>query len=236
MIKIHSANKSIESKVLFKNIDFELHNKKITGLLGANGAGKTSLFRAIAGLSKIDSGKITFFETNVTNINLEKRSNLGLSYVPQENSLFEDLSLEDNLKSVLELKFSKIDSKKIEQMSDLIDLMNLNDKKETLAKFLSGGEKRKTEILRAVLLEAKYILLDEPFAGVDPISVEEIIKVLKKLSANVGIFISDHNFRDVINVCDEIILLNQGEVLLKGNPKDVKNDPLAKKFYFGDLN
>ena len=135
MIKIHSANKSIESKVLFKNIDFELENKKITGLLGANGAGKTSLFRAIAGLSKIDSGKITFFETNVTNINLEKRSNLGLSYVPQENSLFEDLSLEDNLKSVLELKFSKIDSKKIEQMADLINLMNLNDKKETLAKF-----------------------------------------------------------------------------------------------------
>ena len=156
--------------------------------------------------------------------------------MPQENSLFEDLSLEDNLKSVLELKFSKIDSKKIEQMADLIDLMNLNDKKETLAKFLSGGEKRKTEILRAVLLEAKYILLDEPFAGVDPISVEEIIKVLKELSANVGIFISDHNFRDVINVCDEIILLNQGEVLLKGDPKDVKSDPLAKKFYFGDLN
>ena len=113
MIKIHSANKSIESKVLFKNIDFELENKKITGLLGANGAGKTSLFRAIAGLSKIDSGKITFFETNVTNINLEKRSNLGLSYVPQENSLFEDLCLEDNLKSALELKFSKIDSKKM---------------------------------------------------------------------------------------------------------------------------
>ena len=95
MIKIHSANKSIESKVLFKNIDFELENKKITGLLGANGAGKTSLFRAIAGLSKIDSGKITFFEKNVTSINLEKRSNLGLSYVPQENSLFEDLTLED---------------------------------------------------------------------------------------------------------------------------------------------
>ena len=236
MIKINSANKSIESKVLFKNINFELENKKITGLLGANGAGKTSLFRAIAGLSKIDSGDITFFKTNVTNINLEKRSNLGLSYVPQENSLFEDLSLEDNLRSVLELKFSKLDSKKIEEMDDLIDLMNLREKRETLAKFLSGGEKRKTEILRAVLLEARYILLDEPFAGVDPISVEEIIKVLKKLSVRVGIFISDHNFRDVINVCDEIILLNQGEVLLKGNPKDVLNNPLARKFYFGDLN
>ena len=155
--------------------------------------------------------------------------------MPQENSLFEDLSLEDNLRSVLELKFSKLDSKKIEEMDDLIDLMNLREKRQTLAKFLSGGEKRKTEILRAVLLEARYILLDEPFAGVDPISVEEIIKVLKKLSVRVGIFISDHNFRDVINVCDEIILLNQGEVLLKGNPKDVKSNSLAKKFYFGEM-
>ena len=236
MIKIHSASKSIESKVLFKNINFELENKKITGLLGANGAGKTSLFRAIAGLSRVDSGDITFFDTNVTKINIEKRSNLGLSYVPQENSLFEDLSLEDNLKSVLELKFSDINSEKINEMNALINLMNLHQKRATLAKFLSGGEKRKTEILRAVLLEARDILLDEPFAGVDPISVDEIIKVLKKLSSKVGIFISDHNFRDVINVCDEIILLNQGEVLLKGNPRDVKNNPLAKKFYFGDLN
>ena len=100
----------------------------------------------------------------------------------------------------------------------------------------SGGEKRKTEILRSILLDAKFILLDEPFAGVDPISVEEIIKMLKAFKENIGIFISDHNFRDVINVCDEIILLNQGEVLLKGTPNQVKNDPVAKKLYFGELN
>lgn len=236
MIKIESANKSIESKILFKDINFTLDNKKIFGLLGANGAGKTSLFRAIAGLSKVDSGEILFFKKNITNINLEKRAQLGLSYVPQENSLFDDLTLEDNLKSVIELKFSSLTDQKKKEMDRLINLMGLNEKRTTAAKFLSGGEKRKTEILRAVLLEAKYLLLDEPFAGVDPISVEEIIKILKNLKNNLGVFISDHNFRDVINVCDEIILLNQGEVLLKGSPREVKDNALARKFYFGDLN
>ena len=236
MIKIESASKSIESKILFKDINFTLDNKKIFGLLGANGAGKTSLFRAIAGLSKVDSGEILFFKKNITNINLEKRAQLGLSYVPQENSLFDDLTLEDNLKSVIELKFSSLTDQKKKEMDRLINLMGLNEKRTTAAKFLSGGEKRKTEILRAVLLEAKYLLLDEPFAGVDPISVEEIIKILKNLKNNLGVFISDHNFRDVINVCDEIILLNQGEVLLKGSPREVKNNALARKFYFGDLN
>ena len=236
MIKIESANKSIESKILFKDINFTLDNKKIFGLLGANGAGKTSLLRAIAGLSKVDSGEILFFKKNITNINLEKRAQLGLSYVPQENSLFDDLTLEDNLKSVLELKFSSLTDQKKKEMDRLINLMGLNEKRTTAAKFLSGGEKRKTEILRAVLLEAKYLLLDEPFAGVDPISVEEIIKILKNLKNNLGVFISDHNFRDVINVCDEIILLNQGEVLLKGSPREVKDNALARKFYFGDLN
>lgn len=236
MIKIESANKSIESKILFKDINFTLENKKIFGLLGANGAGKTSLFRALAGISKIDSGEILFFKKNITNINLEKRAQLGLSYVPQENSLFDDLTLEDNLKSVIELKFSSLTDQKKKEMDRLINLMGLNEKRTTVAKFLSGGEKRKTEILRAVLLEAKYLLLDEPFAGVDPISVEEIIKILKNLKNNLGVFISDHNFRDVINVCDEIILLNQGEVLLKGSPREVKDNALARKFYFGDLN
>ena len=114
--------------------------------------------------------------------------------------------------------------------------MKLTDKANTKSKFLSGGEKRKTEILRAILLDSKFILLDEPFAGVDPISVEEIIKILKNFKKDLGIFISDHNFRDVINVCDEIILLNQGELLLQGTPNQVKTNSLAKKLYFGELN
>ena len=114
--------------------------------------------------------------------------------------------------------------------------MNLTNKANTKAKFLSGGEKRKTEILRAILLDAKCILLDEPFAGVDPISVEEIIKILKELKENITIFISDHNFRDVMKVCDEIILMNQGEILLNGPPEIVQNDRLAQKLYFGEIN
>ena len=160
---------------------------------------------------------------------LEERSNVGLNYVPQENSLFDDLSLQENLEAIIELRFKEISSDKSKQIENLLDLMKLTDKANIKSKFLSGGEKRKTEILRA-------ILLDEPFAGVDPISVEEIIKILKNFKKDLGIFISDHNFRDVINVCDEIILLNQGELLLQGTPNQVKNNSLAKKLYFGELN
>ena len=167
---------------------------------------------------------------------LEERAAAGLSYVPQENSLFEELTLLENLKAVIELKFGYITDKKIKETESLVKKMNLFEKRYIKAKNLSGGEKRKTEILRAILLESKFILLDEPFAGVDPISVEEINKILKDLKKRVGIFISDHNFRDVINVCDLIILLNQGEVLMQGTPDEVKNNSIAKKFYFGELN
>ena len=236
MIKVENISKSIGSKLLFKNISFDLPNNKIIGLLGANGAGKTSVFKAISGLSKIDSGKIKFCDENLHLMSLEERSNAGLNYVPQENSLFDDLSLKENLEAIVELRFKEISSDKSEQIENLLDLMKLTDKANTKSKFLSGGEKRKTEILRAILLDSKFILLDEPFAGVDPISVEEIIKILKNFKKDLGIFISDHNFRDVINVCDEIILLNQGELLLQGTPNQVKNNSLAKKLYFGELN
>lgn len=236
MIKAESISRSISSKPLFKNISFELPNKRITGLLGANGAGKTSLFKALAGLTKIDQGTLSFFGNNLNSMNLEERSNAGLNYVPQENSLFDDLTLVENLEAVIELKYSTVSEKKSLQTQALIKTMKLEQRSDTKAKFLSGGEKRKTEILRSILLDAKFILLDEPFAGVDPISVEEIIKMLKDFKKDLGIFISDHNFRDVMNVCDEIILLNQGEVLLQGTPTEVKNDPVAKKLYFGDLN
>ena len=236
MIKVENISKSIKSKILFKNISFDLPNNKIIGLLGANGAGKTSLFKAISGLSKIDKGKISFNDEDLNLMTLEERSNAGLNYVPQENSLFDDLSLQENLEAVVELRFKKILHDKRKQIEKLLEVMKLTDKATTKSKFLSGGEKRKTEILRAILLDAKFILLDEPFAGVDPISVEEIIKILKNFKKDLGIFISDHNFRDVMNVCDEIIFLNQGELLLQGTPNEVKNNSVAKKLYFGELN
>jgi len=236
MIKTKLLKRTVDSKLLFNNINLSIPGNKITGLLGANGAGKTSLFRAIAGLSDVDSGELTFFDNDLKNMSLEERASQGLNYVPQENSLFEDLTLLENVLAVVELKFGFISSEKNEESKLLLDKMNLFEKKDIKAKNLSGGEKRKTEILRAILLESKFILLDEPFAGVDPISVEEINKILKELKKNVGIFLSDHNFRDVINVCDLIILLNQGEVLIQGTPNEVKNNPIAKKFYFGELN
>ena len=236
MIKVDNISKSVKSKILFKNITFNLESNKIVGLLGANGAGKTSLFKAISGLSKIDKGKISLNEAELHLMSLEERSNAGLNYVPQENSLFDDLSLQDNLEAVVELRFKEVSNEKSKEIKYLLNVMKLSDKANIKSKFLSGGEKRKTEILRTILLESKFILLDEPFAGVDPISVEEIIKILKNFKKDLGIFISDHNFRDVMNVCDEIILLNQGELLLRGTPNEVRDNPLAKKLYFGELN
>ena len=234
MIEALSITKTVNNKKLFNNISLTIENKSITGLLGANGAGKTSLFRAIAGLSKINTGKLMFFGQDITDISLEERSKLGLSYVPQENSLFEELSLIENIRLVMELKFKKIAESKEKDIDKLFMQMGLAAKTETKAKFLSGGEKRKAEIIRSILLDAKVILLDEPFAGVDPISVDEINKILKDLSKEISIFISDHNFRDVINVCDSIILMNQGEILSTGSPQEISKDPLAKKFYFGE--
>ena len=236
MIRVKNITKKIASKMLLKFISFELQPNKITGLLGANGAGKTTLFRSVAGLSSIDTGEIFLGKKEVSMDDIEKRSQQGLKYVPQEDSLFEELSLLENLTVALELQFKKIQNIHTEKIDFYLEKMNLKNKANIKAKFLSGGEKRKTEILRAILLEAKCILLDEPFAGVDPISVEEIIKILKDLKENLTIFISDHNFRDVMKVCDEIILMNQGEILLNGPPETVQNDRLAQKLYFGEIN
>jgi lipopolysaccharide export system ATP-binding protein len=236
MIKVKNITKKISSKILLKFISFELKPNKITGLLGANGAGKTTLFRSVAGLSSIDTGEIFLGKKEVSRDDIEKRSLQGLKYVPQEDSLFEELSLIENLTAAIELQFKKVKNKHIEKIDFYLEKMKLQNKANIKAKFLSGGEKRKTEILRAILLDAKCILLDEPFAGVDPISVEEIIKILKDLKENLTIFISDHNFRDVMKVCDEIILMNQGEILLNGPPEIVQNDRLAQKLYFGEIN
>ena len=236
MIKVKNITKKISSKILLKFISFELKPNKITGLLGANGAGKTTLFRSVAGLSSIDTGEIFLGKKEVSGDDIEKRSLQGLKYVPQEDSLFEELSLLENLTAAIELQFKKIQNKHTEKIDFYLEKMKLQNKANIKAKFLSGGEKRKTEILRAILLDAKCILLDEPFAGVDPISVEEIIKILKDLKENLTIFISDHNFRDVMKVCDEIILMNQGEILLNGPPETVQNDRLAQKLYFGEIN
>ena len=236
MIKVKNITKKISSKMLLKFISFELKPNKITGLLGANGAGKTTLFRSVAGLSSIDTGEIFLGKKEVSRFDIEKRSLQGLKYVPQEDSLFEELSLLENLTAAIELQFKKVKNKHIEKIDFYLEKMKLQNKANIKAKFLSGGEKRKTEILRAILLDAKCILLDEPFAGVDPISVEEIIKILKDLKENLTIFISDHNFRDVMKVCDEIILMNQGEILLNGPPETVQNDRLAQKLYFGEIN
>ena len=234
MIKVENISKSIRSKLLFKNISFDLPNNKIIGLLGANGAGKTSVFKAISGLSKIDSGKIKFYDENLHLMTLEERSNAGLNYVPQENSLFDDLSLQENLEAIIELRFKEISSDKSKQIENLLDLMKLTDKANTKSKFLSGGEKRKTEILRAILLDSKFILLDEPFAGVDPIAVEDIQSIISVLKRkNIGILITDHNVQETLAITDRTYLMFEGKILKEGIPEDLAKDEMVRKVYLG---
>ena len=235
ILSARDISKSYKGRKVVNNISIEVNQGEIVGLLGPNGAGKTTSFYMIVGIIKPEQGDVFLDKEIISTYPMYQRAQKGIGYLAQEESVFRKLSVEDNILGVLEFSnLSKNQQKeKAQQLMEEFGLIKIRKNRGDL---LSGGERRRTEIARALANNPNFLLLDEPFAGVDPISVEEIIKVLKELSANVGIFISDHNFRDVINVCDEIILLNQGEVLLKGDPKDVKNDPIAKKFYFGDLN
>lgn len=234
-IKTENICKSYKGIKVVKGVSVKLKKGEIVGLLGPNGAGKTTTFDMIVGLISPETGEVYHDNNKITNLPMYKRSQMGIGYLPQEVSVFRKLSVEDNIKAILEM--SKL-SKKEQQLKleDLMDEFGLNHVKKNLGRNLSGGEKRRTEIARCLANNPDFILLDEPFAGVDPISVEEIIKMLKKFKKNLGIFISDHSFRDVMNVCDEIILLNQGELLLQGTPNQVKNNSIAKKLYFGELN
>ena len=234
-LNVSNIRKSYNSRLVLRDVSLNLRQREIVALLGANGTGKTTCFYTIAGLTSTDSGTITLNGTNISNMPIYKRANLGLSYLPQEPSIFKGMTVEDNIASVLEISTKDRLVRRV-KLESLLESFSLTNIRKAKAITLSGGERRRVEIARNLATYPKYLLLDEPFAGVDPISVEEINKILKDLKNHVGIFISDHNFRDVINVCDLIILLNQGEVLMQGTPNEVKNDPIAKKFYFGELN
>ena len=235
MIKVKNITKKISSKMLLKFISFELKPNKITGLLGANGAGKTTLFRSVAGLSSIDTGEIFLGKKEVSRDDIEKRSLQGLKYVPQEDSLFEELSLLENLTAAIELQFKKIQNKHIEKIDFYLEKMKLQNKANIKAKFLSGGEKRKTEILRAILLEAKCILLDEPFAGVDPIAVEDIQEIVSKLKEkNIGILITDHNVHETLSITDRAYLLFEGKILKSGTAQELAEDEKVRNVYLGN--
>ena len=206
---------------------------EIVGLLGPNGAGKTTTFYMVVGLIKPDEGNVYLDETDITKMPMYKRAQLGIGYLPQEASVFRKLSVEDNIKAILEMrKIPKQEQK--EKLESLLEEFGLNHVRKNNGDSLSGGERRRTEIARALAVDPKFILLDEPFAGVDPIAVEDIQTVVAKLKyKNIGILITDHNVNETLSICDRAYLLIEGKIFKHGTAEELANDEHVRRLYLG---
>lgn len=233
-LSVEKIYKSYSSKIAVDDISFKMNSGDILGLLGPNGAGKTTLFYMIAGLLKKDSGSIILDSEDVSDKDISERSNLGLSYLPQEASIFRKLTVKENILTALEHRKDLNNESKFQELNNLLEEFNLNEFSETLGIRLSGGERRRTEIARSLGSKPKFILLDEPFAGIDPIAVTDLKQTINKLkSKNIGVLISDHNVRDTMQICDHVLIMNQGKLIAEGRPEDVSKDPLVKDVYLG---
>jgi lipopolysaccharide export system ATP-binding protein len=225
--------KKYKSRTVANEVSVEVRQGEIVGLLGPNGAGKTTSFYMIVGMVQPNSGKIFLDDHEITNLPMYKRAQMGIGYLPQEASVFRKLSVEDNLKAVLEMTtLSKFEQEK--KLESLIADFNLNHVRKNLGDQLSGGERRRTEIARCLATNPKFILLDEPFAGVDPIAVEDIQSVVRTLKdRNIGILITDHNVHETLSITDRAYLLFEGRVIKAGGAEDLANDEQVRKVYLG---
>ena len=227
--------KSFESKTVIHNISLEVNSCEIVGLLGPNGAGKTTTFYMIVGLVKSDEGNIHINDKNITFEPIHKRFEQGISYLPQEPSVFRDMTAKDNIEAILEVDKSLSRTEKSNILEHLVDKFDLSKFINTKGIQLSGGERRRVEIARALALKPKFLLLDEPFAGIDPISVLDIQKIIKVLAKeDIGILITDHNVRETLKICDKSYVINSGKVLASGKSKDLVKNEIVKKVYLGE--
>ncbi len=225
--------KKYGKRTVVKGVSLEVHQGEIVGLLGPNGAGKTTNFYMIVGLIKPYSGKIYLENEDITNLAMYKRAQRGIGYLPQEASVFRKLSVENNIRAVLEMtKFTKQEQRDI--LENLLEEFGLQHIRKSLGIQLSGGERRRTEIARALAIKPKFILLDEPFAGVDPIAVEDIQEIVAKLKdKNIGILITDHNVHETLSITDRAYLLYDGSILKSGTAEVLSEDPEVRRLYLG---
>lgn len=232
---LHSENlvKQYRKRRVVNKVSIKVEQGEIVGLLGPNGAGKTTSFYMTVGLVKPDEGKIFLDDEDITSLPMYKRAQKGIGYLPQEASVFRTLSVEDNIKAVLEMtKLSK--EEQAEKLESLIEEFSLGKVRKSLGQVLSGGERRRTEIARALATDPKFILLDEPFAGVDPIAVEDIQGIVAGLKKrNIGILITDHNVDETLGITDRAYLLIEGSIFKEGLPKDLAEDEMVRKLYLG---
>jgi lipopolysaccharide export system ATP-binding protein len=234
ILRSENLVKKYKNRTVANNVSVQVQQGEIVGLLGPNGAGKTTSFYMIVGMVKPNSGKIYLDDKDITNEPMYKRAQLGVGYLPQEASVFRKLSIEDNIRAVLQMT-NKTKAEQEHKVESLLDEFALHHVRKNLGDQLSGGERRRTEIARALATDPKFILLDEPFAGVDPIAVEDIQSVVRKLKdKNIGILITDHNVHETLNITDRTYLLYAGEVIKSGSAEDLANDEMVRRVYLGN--
>ncbi|WP_320033966.1 LPS export ABC transporter ATP-binding protein [Halarcobacter sp.] len=233
-LRVEDIKKSIKKTQILHGISLEVNSGEIVGLLGPNGAGKTTTFYTVCGLIIPSAGKIYFDEENITSLPLHKRALKGIGYLPQESSIFKDLSVEDNLMLAAQIvtKDKKEQHKRVEE---LLEVFNIEPIRQRKGVSLSGGERRRTEIARALVSKPKFLLLDEPFAGVDPIAVKDIQEIIHELTKiGIGVLITDHNVRETLEICDRAYVMKNGALLASGNADEIKSDGSVREHYLGE--
>ena len=231
---VENLYKTYEKKAVVDGISFEITSGETIGILGPNGAGKTTLFYMIAGLVAIDSGKIYLSGKELNQKSISERTSLGLTYLPQESSIFKGLTVEANIFSALEQRKDLDYKERQKELDSLLRDFGLDELSKTLGIKLSGGERRRTEIARSVASNPEFILLDEPFAGIDPIAISDLKSIIHSLNEKgIGVVISDHNVRDTMNICTKVLIVNKGKIIANGEPSEIANDKLVKEVYLG---
>ncbi len=229
-----NLKKTIKNKEIVKGVSLELKSQEVVGLLGPNGAGKTTTFYMICGLVEPSEGQVMMDEEDITSQPLHKKAKKGIGYLPQESSIFKELSVEENLIIAAEANI-KDKEKRQEIVDELLELFGIEPIRHRLGKALSGGERRRCEIARSLVIRPKFLLLDEPFAGVDPIAVSDIQKIINELkNSGIGILITDHNVRETLQVCDRAYVLKDGAILASGTSEDVAQNSEVRKYYLGE--
>jgi len=230
-----NLSKKYDGKTVVNDISISLQENSVIGLLGPNGAGKTTTFYMIVGLIKSNSGVIKIDGQNITSLPMHMRSDLGISYLPQEASIFRNLSVKDNILAILETRKNLTPKKLNNKFEFLVNTLKIEHILSTKGVSLSGGERRRVEIARSLAIDPKFLLLDEPFAGIDPLSVIEIQKIIKDLvKSNIGVLITDHNVRETLKVCNQAYIINSGKVIAHGKPLDIIKDKIVQDVYLGD--
>lgn len=234
-LHIQQLSKKYKTRQVVKNISLELAAGEIVGLLGPNGAGKTTSFYMIVGLIRCDSGKILFDDIDITTLPVHARAQLGISYLPQEESIFRKLTVADNIMAILELRKNLTKTQRHDTLQQLLKEFHIEHLHNILGISLSGGEKRRVEIARALAIEPKFILLDEPFAGIDPISVIDVKRIISHLRARgIGVLITDHNVRETLDICERAYIVNEGQIICEGSPTDILNNKQVRAVYLGE--